>query len=141
MSESPRISPEDFIALAREQIPLTAILGFEVLEIGYGHARLLMPFKNDLLRPGGTLAGPTLMALADAAAWAVVLGMIGPSEQTVTTNFHCHFLRRPEPVDTVAEARILKLGRRLAVGDVAIYSEGDDQPVAQASATYAIPSK
>ncbi len=139
MPESPRITAEEFLSLAREQIPLTAILGFEVVEIGYGHARLAMPFKKDMLRPGGTIAGPVLMALADAALWAVILGMIGPREQTVTSNFHCNFLRRPAAVDTIAEARILKLDRRLAVADVAIFSAGEDQPVAQASGTYAIP--
>jgi uncharacterized protein (TIGR00369 family) len=99
-----------------------------------------MRYGDQLLRPGGTLSGPSLMALADTAMWAALLAMIGPVALSVTVNLNIDFLRKPGPVDAIAETRILKLGKRLAVGDVLISSDGDPEPVAHASVTYAIPS-
>jgi uncharacterized protein (TIGR00369 family) len=92
-------------------------------------------------RPGGTVSGPALMALADCAAWAVILGQIGPVALSVTTSLHIDFLRKPDLVDLVAEATLLKLGKRLAVADVAIYSDGSDEVVAKAQVTYSIPPR
>jgi uncharacterized protein (TIGR00369 family) len=92
-------------------------------------------------RPGGTVSGPALMALADCAAWAVILGRIGPVALSVTTSLHIDFLRKPDLVDLVAEATLLKLGKRLAVADVAIYSDGSDEVVAKAQVTYSIPPR
>ena len=92
-------------------------------------------------RPGGTVSGPALMALADCAAWAVILGRIGPVALSVTTSLHIDFLRKPDLVDLVAEATLLKLGKRLAVADVAIYSDGNDEMVAKAQVTYSIPPR
>ena len=93
------------------------------------------------LRPGGTVSGPTMFTLADLAFYAAVLAMIGREPLTVTTNLNINFLRKPAPGDLVGTARILKLGRTLATGDVTIISEGDPRPVAHAQATYAIPPK
>jgi acyl-coenzyme A thioesterase PaaI-like protein len=90
-------------------------------------------------RPGGTVSGPTLMALADCAAWMVIVGQIGPVVLSVTTSFHIDFLRRPALVDVVADATLLKLGRRLAVAEVALSSAGIDAVVAKAQVTYSIP--
>jgi uncharacterized protein (TIGR00369 family) len=92
-------------------------------------------------RPGGTVSGPALMALADCAAWAVILGQIGPVALSVTTSLHIDFLRKPDLVDLVADATLLKLGKRLAVADVAIYSDGNDEVVAKAQVTYSIPPR
>lgn len=92
-------------------------------------------------RPGGTVSGPTLMALADCAAWMVIVGQIGPVALSVTTSFHIDFLRKPELVDVVAHATLLKLGKRLAVADVALYSDGRDGMVAKAQVTYSIPPR
>jgi acyl-coenzyme A thioesterase PaaI-like protein len=92
-------------------------------------------------RPGGTLSGPTLMALADCAAWMVIIGQIGPLTLSVTTSFHIDFLRRPELVDVVALGTLLKLGSRLAVAEVAMYSVGNDDMVAKAQVTYSIPPR
>lgn len=103
--------------------------------------RLRLPYKPDYLRPGGTLSGPTLMTLADTAMYFLVLANIGLTIHAVTTSLNISFLRRPEPGDLVAEATLLKLGRKLAVGDVRIYSDGNPEPVAQATATYAVPSR
>lgn len=92
------------------------------------------------LRPGGTVSGPSIFALADVAFYITLLGMLGRKALTVTTNCAIDFMRKPAAnTDLIAESRVLKLGRSLAVGDVLIFSEGMADPVARASLTYAIP--
>lgn len=94
------------------------------------------------LRPGGTVSGPSMFALADCAVYAIVLAMIGKQALAVTTNCSIDFMRKPEAGrDLVAKCRLLKLGRSLAVGDVLIYSADGDAPVARASMTYSVPPK
>ena len=94
------------------------------------------------LRPGGTVSGPSIFALADVAMYLAILARIGPVALAVTTNCSIDFMRKPAAgVDLLAEARVLKLGRTLAVGDVMVYSEGMVEPVARAGLTYAIPPK
>jgi uncharacterized protein (TIGR00369 family) len=93
------------------------------------------------LRPGGTVSGPTMMGLADMAMYALVLSAIGKVPLAVTTNLSINFLRKPGPGDLIAEARMLKLGSALAVGDVTIRSEGADHVVAHAVVTYSIPPR
>ena len=93
------------------------------------------------LRPGGTISGPTMMALADTAVYALVLSAIGKVPLAVTTNLSINFLRKPLPADLIAEARMLKLGKALAVGDVIIRSDGSDDVVAHAVVTYSIPPR
>lgn len=94
------------------------------------------------LRPGGTVSGPAMFALADVAVYLAVLAMIGPEALAVTTNCSIDFMRKPAAGrDIIADARLLKLGRALAVGDVLVYSEGVPEPVARASLTYSIPPK
>ncbi|WP_276495681.1 PaaI family thioesterase [Pontibacter litorisediminis] len=93
------------------------------------------------LRPGGTVSGPVLMAVADVALYVAILGEIGLEPLTVTTNLSMNFLRKPSAdSDIIGECRLLKLGKRLAVGEVTIYSEGMAEPVAHAVGTYSIPS-
>lgn len=92
------------------------------------------------LRPGGTISGPTMFELADLAMYAAVLAMVGPVALAVTTSAAIDFLRKPAAgCDLIGRARLLKLGRRLAVGDVLIFSAGAAEPVARASLTYALP--
>lgn len=93
------------------------------------------------LRPGGTISGPTMMALADTAVYALVLSAIGRVPLAVTTNLSINFLRKPPPGDLIAEARMLKLGKALAVGDVVIHADGADDIVAHAVVTYSIPPR
>jgi len=94
------------------------------------------------LRPGGTVSGPSMFALADVAVYMAVLAMIGPQALAVTTNCSIDFMRKPEAgKDLVAECRLLKLGRVLAVGDVLMVSDGSEAPVARASLTYSIPPR
>ncbi len=90
-------------------------------------------------RPGGTLAGPVMMSLADAAAWLAIMSQIGPVVLAVTTSLHIDFLRKPQLTDLMAKTRMLKLGRRLAVVDVDLYSRGETELVAKAQVTYSIP--
>jgi uncharacterized protein (TIGR00369 family) len=91
-------------------------------------------------RPGGTVSGPLMMMLADTTAWVAILAQIGPVLLAVTTSLHIDFLRKPEMTDLVARGTVLKLGRKLAVVDVAIHSRGSDALVAKAQVTYALPS-
>lgn len=103
--------------------------------------RMRMQYHELQLRPGGTISGPTLMTLADTAMYLLVIAHIGPVPLAVTTNLNINFLRKPAPKDVIAEAKMLKLGARLAVGEVALFSEGEDAPVAHATLTYSIPPR
>ncbi len=98
-----------------------------------------MTFNERMLRPGGTISGPAMFALADIAMYAAVLAMIGTRPLAVTTNLSINFLRKPRAVDMIAEATILKLGKRLAVGEIGLRSDGDDELAAHATSTYSIP--
>lgn len=91
------------------------------------------------LRPGGTVSGPTLMALADAAMYAAVLGEIGLVALAVTTNLNINFLKKPAARDVLCEVKLLKLGKRLAIGEAFLHSEGDADLVAHVTSTYSIP--
>jgi acyl-coenzyme A thioesterase PaaI-like protein len=103
-------------------------------------ARLRLTPLQAHLRPGGTVSGPVMMGLADMALYVAVLGEIGPVPLAVTTNLNINFLQRPKlGADLIAEARLLKLGRRLAVGEVTLHSEGMEMPVAHVTSTYSIP--
>jgi uncharacterized protein (TIGR00369 family) len=104
-------------------------------------ARVRMTAGPERLRPGGIVAGPALMSLADAAVWVAVLGVIGPVAMSVTASLTIHFLRPAGPGDVVADARLHKVGRRLATGDVLLYADGEAEPVAHATVTYSIPSE
>src|ERR1700749_3028533 len=98
-------------------------------------------FGEHMLRPGGTVSGPTLMALADCAMYVVLLSAIGPVGLAVTTNLNINFLRKGEAGhDVLAAARILKLGKRLAVGEVNLLSGASPDPIAHVTATYSIPN-
>ncbi len=112
-----------------------------VLSVKANYAQIRMSIGEDNLRPGGTVSGPTMFTLADCAYYLVTLAMIGPVALAVTTSCSINFMRKPEPSDLIADARILKLGRTLSVGDVLIYNEGKPDPVAHASLTYSIPPK
>lgn len=102
--------------------------------------RIREAYHEGMLRPGGTVSGPTLMALADVAMYVVLLSAIGPVGLAVTTNLTINFLSKaPAGHDLVAEAKLLKLGKRLAVGEVGLYSAAAAEPVAHVTATYSIP--
>jgi uncharacterized protein (TIGR00369 family) len=110
-------------------------------EVGPMRARLRLLYHPRHLRPGGTISGPSMFALADAALYAAVLAHVGLRALAVTTNLNINFLRRPEPGNLIGEARLLKLGKRLAVGEVLIHSEASEELVAHATGTYSIPEE
>jgi len=138
-AKSPRITAEEFAAVMRDLVPYVGQLGIRVQRLGFGTISLLMPASDQLLRPGGTIAGPAQMALADIAMYGLVMSRLGRVELAVTTSLSMNFLRRPAPADMTAEGRLLKFGKRLAVGDVTLSSPGLADPVAHAVVTYSLP--
>lgn len=102
-------------------------------------AQVRIAYQENQLRPGGTLSGPTMMGLADTAMYALVLSAIGFQPLAVTTQLSINFLSKPRPADLIAEARLLKLGKLLATGDVFIRSDGNVDACAHAVVTYALP--
>ena len=114
--------------------------GHSIERVDYGDVRVRWTFDASSLRPGGTVSGPTMMELADFAMYVAVFSAVGPQPLAVTTNLTINFLRKPSAADLIADARLLKLGKRLAVGEVAIFSEGAKEPVAHVTSTYSIPN-
>jgi uncharacterized protein (TIGR00369 family) len=113
--------------------------GLAILDARHRGARVRLTPPGNALRPGGTVSGPILMLLADVAMYVAVLASIGWVPLAVTTNLNINFLRKPRLGALIAECRLLKLGTRLAVGEVTIWAEGDGEPVAHATSTYSIP--
>lgn len=134
----PLLDAAQLEAFLREAFPLarTTLVVEDVSDRG---VRLRQPFDPAQVRPGGTISGPTLMTLADTAMYLAVISAIGPVALAVTTSLQIDFLRKPRPVAVLADCQLLKLGSRLAVGDVRLLSAGDPEPVARASVTYSIP--
>jgi uncharacterized protein (TIGR00369 family) len=139
MDHVPRITIDAFNRLLAESAPFQKIYGFVTEEIGHGSARVRLPAGEAHIRPGGTLSGPAQMALADFAMYAALLGAIGEVPLAVTTSLNINFLQRPDPGDLLADCRLIKLGKRLAVGDIVVHAEGKAEPVSHATATYSIP--
>jgi uncharacterized protein (TIGR00369 family) len=103
------------------------------------HVRLRMRVNDRHLRPGASIAGPVLMGLADMAGWALIMSNLGfDAAPSVTSNLNMNFLARPSAVDLIAEGQLLKLGKRLSVSEVRLFSEGRLEPVAHATVTYAV---
>ncbi len=125
--------------LIREGVPLVGSFGVTVEALGHGFVRFRMPYRDDFVRPGGTVTGPAMFGLADVALYGAVLSAIGRVELAVTTSMTINFLKKPQPGPLLAEARLLRLGKRLAYGDVLIFAEGQGDPVAHATGTYSIP--
>ncbi|MCP5150081.1 MAG: PaaI family thioesterase [Ectothiorhodospiraceae bacterium] len=138
-----RITAEELQALARDAVPIAGAMGMRVEAVSAGDVLIRVPYRAEFVRPGGTVAGPVLMAAADFAMWGVVLSLVGRVELAVTTNLNINFLRRPAPEDVLARGRILKLGQRLAVGEVSLHGaeESPDSLVAHVTCTYSIPPR
>lgn len=151
MTEKPRLPAERAPLMTLEEIeaflaaefPQLAHDGpsFFVESVGYGTSRMRLAYHERHLRPGGTLSGPSIMALADVALYVALLGAIGPVKLAVTTNLSINFLRKPAPRDLVAECRFMKIGRSLAVGEAELVQDGGSDSLAHAVATYSIPPK
>jgi uncharacterized protein (TIGR00369 family) len=124
--------------MARE-FPQMADMNLRVQHVDETSIRIRAQANERHLRPGGTVSGPTLMALSDTAMYLLILAQIGPVTLAVTTSLNINFLRKPGLQPVLAEGRLLKLGRRLAVGEIGLFSEGQAAPVAHATLTYSIP--
>lgn len=137
------------MAITMDKAALTAFLDttfgqvardFSVEAVAEDRLTLRLSVADRHLRPGGTVSGPAIFALADVAVYLAILARIGPVALAVTTNASVDFLRKPAAgADLLAEAQVLKLGRALAVGDVRVFSVGLADPVARATLTYSIP--
>jgi uncharacterized protein (TIGR00369 family) len=137
---APVLSINDLSTFLKRDFPQIGIgTDFIIEEVGPMTARLRLTYHSKHLRPGGTMSGPSMFALADVAIWVAIMAQIGEIPEVVTTNLNINFLRMPAPKDLLAQVRILKLGKRLAIGEAIITSEGSDAPVAHAIATYSVP--
>jgi len=134
------MSAEELEAFLYSHFPDMKNPSFRVEKVDEHFAQVRLLYHDRHLRPGGTISGPSLMTLADTAMYIAVLAMIGPVALAVTTNLNINFLRKPAQADVIAQARLLKLGKRLAVGEVSMYSDGSAEPVAHATVTYSIPA-
>jgi uncharacterized protein (TIGR00369 family) len=138
---APRLTREELIGRLEAEFPEAshAVGDYDIEEIWYGGCRVRRRHHGQSLRPGGTVSGPVMMALADFTMYLAVLSAIGWVPLAVTTNLTINFLKRPGARDLLAEARLMKLGKRLAVGEVGLRSDGDDALVAHVTSTYSIP--
>ena len=137
-----KMSVAELEQFLRDEFP-QALGGNDItIESADGQTSLLRQrFSERMLRPGGTISGPTLMTLADFSMYVVLLSAIGPIGLAVTTNLNINFLRKGQPgQDVLAEARLLKLGKRLAVGEVNLLSGTSPDPIAHVTSTYSIPN-
>ena len=107
--------------------------------IGHGACRTRLLYQPKHLRPGGTISGPSMFILADVSLYIAVLSAVGIVPLAVTTSITINFLSKPAPRDLLADCRLLKAGKRLCVGEVTLYSDGDDTPVAHVTGTYSVP--
>lgn len=137
----PVMTIEQLEAFRAEHFAQSNPLNMKIERLEDMSMRVRMPAGVEHLRPGGTVSGPSLMFLCDAGFYLLILSQIGPVPLAVTTNLNINFMRRPAAADIIAEMRILKLGQKLAVGDVMLYSDGEPDPVAHCQMTYAIPPK
>ena len=125
-------------AFLREYFPPALEAGPRITRCDSDGLELTLVTEDRHLRPGGTVSGPTLMSMADAASYFVILSRIGTGHTAVTSSLDIHFLRRPRPGQIVAEATVLKLGRRVAVVSVSFSGPPDTGPIAISTVTYAI---
>ncbi len=137
MSKS-KVTKDVLMAFFDEEFPHHSL---QIESVGSQSARIRRtPVESDL-RPGNTVSGPFMMALVDTALYVAIMGELGLVALAVTTNLNFNFLRKPAAgVDVIAECDLLKVGRKLVIGEVTLYSDGDDRPIAHAVGTYALPS-
>jgi uncharacterized protein (TIGR00369 family) len=143
MKEQAKLTAEELERLLSAEFPqmFNPESGYRIEEVWFGGSRVRKHFNPRSLRPGGTIAGTTMMTLADFAPYVAILASIGWVPLAVTTNLTINFLKKPAARDLLAEARLLKLGKRLAVAEIGIRSDGEDDLVAHATSTYSIPSE
>lgn len=138
---APALSAEDIGRLLEKEFPQAFFpgCGLTIEHVAHGEVRVRRAYQANFIRPGGTISGPTMMELADFTMYVAIFSAIGAVPLAVTINLNINFLRKPAQADLIAEARLMKVGKRLAVGEVAILSDGVDDPVAHVTSTYSIP--
>ncbi|OQW53196.1 MAG: hypothetical protein A4S15_05325 [Candidatus Raskinella chloraquaticus] len=143
MTATIKMTADDITAFLTSEFPqINMASGAYVVDEVTPHAAILRLNASERhLRPGGTISGPAMMTLADLAMYVALLSAIGPVALAVTTSLNINFLRKPSPGALLARCRLIKLGKRLAVGDISLRSEGVEALVAHATATYAIPDR
>jgi uncharacterized protein (TIGR00369 family) len=139
--KGPQVSVEELELMLWAEFPqmMNADGGLAIEDVSFGGCRLRQAFRERSLRPGDTISGATIMALGDFAVYVAVLASIGWYPLAVTTSLTVNFLRKPPKRDLIAECKLLKLGKRLAVGEVFIRADGEPEPAAHVTATYSIP--
>lgn len=140
---SPRITIAQFDKMAAEQMPFMRYLDMRIERLTTDEVTLIAHCDDTTLRPGGTVAGPVMMGLADVAFYALVLANVGMVAMAVTTNLNINFLRKPGPGDLHCRGRVLKMGKRLAICEASLYGSGEDpeKPAAHVTGTYSIPPR
>lgn len=142
MSHLPQLDKDGVNSLLQKAFPLADPASLAMArEVGPGRVLVVRPFGGDrTLRPGGVISGPVLMEIADLTAYTLVLAHVGEQLMAVTSSLTMNFLRGAKPGDIYAEGTMLRLGRRIAVCDIKIWTESRERLAAQATVTYAIPS-
>lgn len=136
-----KLSAVEIEAVIRSGLPAAAKSGLKVEEVRPGYARIRLPFSNWMLRPGNVISGPTLFTAADSAMYACVMAHIGAQVMALTANLTINFLNPGRAGDVVAEAKLLRLGQRMAVMEVALFTAGDPTLVAHVTGSYALPQR
>jgi uncharacterized protein (TIGR00369 family) len=139
----PALAAEELARLLTVEFPQvwTSASGLAIEEVWSGGCRLRQAFREQSLRPGATISGATIMALGDYAVYVAVLATIGWQPLAVTTSLNINFLRKPGCNDLMADCDLIKVGRRLVVGEVMIREAGEDEPIAHLTSTYSVPPR
>jgi len=143
MVKVPALAAEELTRLLSTEFPQvwSRVSGLSIEEVWSGGCRLRQAFREQNLRPGATISGATIMALGDYAVYVAVLATIGWEPLAVTTSLNVNFLRKPGHNDLLADCDLIKIGKRLVVGEVMIRQAGEDEAVAHLTSTYSVPPR
>jgi uncharacterized protein (TIGR00369 family) len=143
MVKVPALAAEELTRLLSAEFPQVwgRESGLSIEEVWSGGCRLRQAFRERSLRPGATISGATIMALGDYAVYIALLATIGWEPLAVTTSLNVNFLRKPGRQDLLADCDLIKIGKRLVVGEVMIREAGEDEPIAHLTSTYSVPPR
>lgn len=143
MVNAPAVSADELTHRLSAEFPQvwSSLSGLSIEEVWSGGCRLRQAFREQSLRPGATISGATIMALGDYAVYVAVLATIGWEPLAVTTSLNVNFLRKPGRSDLLADCDLIKVGKRLVVGEVMIREAGEDEPIAHLTSTYSVPPR
>jgi uncharacterized protein (TIGR00369 family) len=143
MVNAPAVSADELTRRLIAEFPQvwSSVSGLSIEEVWSGGCRLRQAFREQSLRPGATISGATIMALGDYAVYVAVLATIGWEPLAVTTSLNVNFLRKPGRKDLLADCDLIKVGRRLVVGEVMIREAGEEEPIAHLTSTYSVPPR